>query len=141
MAGQHLKLDGLPGLAIRHWKPFVASTVSAVPDQIWRITVHAVQSLEIFAQRQLRASEVRDVAFNVGVSPIQRSHIVRLQRVTKLGNIPGPRQAEYGVNFTRRSETCVLDTEAGDGLRVAGIYGDDGAIIAARHQQRNAALE
>ena len=127
---QDLVRQRLAGVVVHGRQPLVAA--GPVPHQVRRDAVD-VAGLQVLAQRQLAAGEVRDVAAAVGVRPVLRADVERLQALLEVGQVLRLHPGEERVQLLGRRVAGVLDRQRGAG-RLVELH--DRALVAARHDQR-----
>ena len=128
--GQDLVRQRLARVVVHGRQPLVAAR--PVPHQVRRAAVD-VAGLQVLAQRQLAAGEVRDVAAAVRVRPVLRADVERPQALLEVGQVLRAHPGEERVELLGRRVPGVLDRQRGAG-RLVKLH--DRAVVAARHDQR-----
>ena len=129
--GQDLVRQRLAGVVVHGRQPLVAA--GPVPHQVRRDAVD-VAGLQVLAQRQLAAGEVRDGAAAVGVRPVLRADVERPAGPSR--SRTGPSRCIQVRNASSSwvaRVSGVLDRQRGAGCLVE-LH--DRALVAARHDQR-----
>ena len=111
-------------------QPLVATL--PVADQVRREAVDPA-GLQVLAQRQLAAGEVRDVPGAVGVRPVLRADVEAGQPAAEVGEVARLQPLQEGVQLLGGGVAGVLHRQRGAG---GGVELDDRAVVAPRHDQR-----